>query len=282
MTTTTEFGDPRLPGTFWARVKRSTSGCWHWTGTIEPTGYGRFWVTSKDPVLPHRHAYHVLVEALIPRGQEGHLQVDHECHNRSKSCKGGSTCLHRRCVNPAHLAAKTPGDNSGASRHTVTAKGRAMTQCPQGHPLSGDNLGRQPGGRRYCKQCQVERTSENRRERVARERGPYWEKVEWNSKKTHCPQGHPYSGSNLIVRLGGARACRACQDEAQARYRERHRAGVVPAGLRADWTHCPKNHPLDGTNLVVDAKSGKRRCRRCKAEASAASYERRKAARRAG
>ena len=27
---------------------------------------------------------------------------------------------------------------------------------------------------------------------------------------THCPQGHPYEGDNLIVRADGKRRCRAC------------------------------------------------------------------------
>lgn len=33
--------------------------------------------------------------------------------------------------------------------------------------------------------------------------------------KTHCPQGHPYSGHNLIVLKGqgNARRCRTCQNE---------------------------------------------------------------------
>lgn len=31
-----------------------------------------------------------------------------------------------------------------------------------------------------------------------------------NSLKTHCPQGHPYSGENLHLRPGGGRRCRAC------------------------------------------------------------------------
>lgn len=32
-----------------------------------------------------------------------------------------------------------------------------------------------------------------------------------NSRKTHCPSGHPYSGENLYVRKSdGARICREC------------------------------------------------------------------------
>lgn len=31
--------------------------------------------------------------------------------------------------------------------------------------------------------------------------------------KTHCPQGHPYAGANLIVNGKGARLCRTCVRE---------------------------------------------------------------------
>jgi hypothetical protein len=34
-----------------------------------------------------------------------------------------------------------------------------------------------------------------------------------NAAKTHCPQGHPYSGDNLRIRPDGARECRACRRE---------------------------------------------------------------------
>jgi hypothetical protein len=32
-----------------------------------------------------------------------------------------------------------------------------------------------------------------------------------NAKKTHCPQGHPYSGDNLYVDAKNRRYCRACR-----------------------------------------------------------------------
>ena len=35
-----------------------------------------------------------------------------------------------------------------------------------------------------------------------------------NSNKTHCPQGHPYSGENLyIVPCNGGRQCKTCQTQ---------------------------------------------------------------------
>lgn len=38
-----------------------------------------------------------------------------------------------------------------------------------------------------------------------------------NARKTHCPQGHPYSGDNLQVKPTGARRCRECARVAAAR-----------------------------------------------------------------
>ena len=38
---------------------------------------------------------------------------------------------------------------------------------------------------------------------------------------THCPQGHPYSGTNLILRRNGlARRCRICTNAANKKYRD--------------------------------------------------------------
>ena len=33
-----------------------------------------------------------------------------------------------------------------------------------------------------------------------------------NSRKTHCPQGHPYNGDNLIIKHG-SRVCRICHND---------------------------------------------------------------------
>ena len=39
-----------------------------------------------------------------------------------------------------------------------------------------------------------------------------------NTRKTHCPKGHPYFGDNLVINSRGSRECRACQVEARARF----------------------------------------------------------------
>lgn len=33
-----------------------------------------------------------------------------------------------------------------------------------------------------------------------------------SQKRTHCPQGHPYRGENLIIGTNGDRLCRSCRE----------------------------------------------------------------------
>ena len=47
-----------------------------------------------------------------------------------------------------------------------------------------------------------------------------------NAAKTHCPQGHPYSGDNLYVTPDGERECRTCRAESARRYRARKKKGA--------------------------------------------------------
>lgn len=41
------------------------------------------------------------------------------------------------------------------------------------------------------------------------------------AKKTHCPRGHPYDGSNLYIRPDGKRDCVTCRVEATRRWRRK-------------------------------------------------------------
>lgn len=45
-----------------------------------------------------------------------------------------------------------------------------------------------------------------------------------NGDKTHCPQGHPYSGDNLRVRPNGNRICAICQQASKRKSRQRMKA----------------------------------------------------------
>lgn len=53
--------------------------------------------------------------------------------------------------------------------------------------------------------------TDNQRDCQAKGRGRN-PRIEANKLKTHCPNGHPYSGSNLyVIPSTRARACRACR-----------------------------------------------------------------------
>lgn len=153
------FGDARLPERFWAKVAITEQGCWRWSGTLSK-GYGRYSngvrggrTRGHGMARAHRHAYAVLVGPI----GEG-LTLDHSCHSRDADCPGGLTCLHRRCVNPAHLEPMTNTENQRRSPNTLASLGAAKTHCPQGHPYDAENT-LTSGGHRWCRACRRERRS---------------------------------------------------------------------------------------------------------------------------
>ena len=89
-----DFGDPRLPAHFWSKVRvNPETGCWEWTASRLPAGYGRFAV-NRRMTTAHRVSY-AAAYGPIPPGME----VDHY------------RCYERSCVNPAHLRAATDKQN---------------------------------------------------------------------------------------------------------------------------------------------------------------------------
>lgn len=87
----------------WDNIEQ-TDGCWLWTAALDE-GYGVATVGRKTK-RAHRLVYEELV-GPIPKG----LVIDHLCHAEDSSCPGGSSCLHRRCVRPAHLEPVTRSEN---------------------------------------------------------------------------------------------------------------------------------------------------------------------------
>jgi hypothetical protein len=95
---------------FWSLVETGGSlplppglgRCWPWTGFVGPNGY---------PYAGSRLAHRVVYEALVGPIPEG-LQLDHLCHTLDRTCPGGPTCRHRRCVSPGHLEPVTGQENA--------------------------------------------------------------------------------------------------------------------------------------------------------------------------
>ena len=91
-----------------------------------------------------------------------------------------------------------------------------------------------------------------------------------NAAKTHCPEGHPYSGENVAIR-GGRRHCRECQRQRAKAQRESRRH----AGPRQELSRtCKSGHEYTPENTYLYA--GRRQCRTCMRAYNAA-YRARKA-----
>lgn len=88
---------------FWNKVQINyETGCWEWTSSKNPKGYGQFWLTGGGRSLAHRYSYRFFFGEI----QDG-LLVCHTCDNTS-------------CVRPDHLFIGTQMDNM----HDASVKNR--------------------------------------------------------------------------------------------------------------------------------------------------------------
>ncbi len=100
--------------------KNPVTGCWEWTGSRLWNGYGRLQARG-ETVLAHRAAYEEWV-GPIPEG----MNIDHLCRNRG-------------CINPSHLDACTPQENTRRSPLSPAALNAKKTHCKRGHEFTPDN-----------------------------------------------------------------------------------------------------------------------------------------------
>lgn len=137
---------------FWANVDcPDDASCWLWTGALDADGYGTFRVDSRK-VRAHRFAYELLVGPIANA-----MVLDHVL------ARG---CLHRRCVNPAHLE-QVPNVENVARGMSPSAINSRATHCIRDHELSGDNLFVTRAGKRQCRVCS--RVASKRRLRARRD-----------------------------------------------------------------------------------------------------------------
>ena len=123
-------------------IPEPNSGCLLWVGAENSNGYGVITVNGTNRYV-HRLSYE-FAKGSIPNG----LQLDHLCRVRC-------------CLNPNHLEPVSCRENL-LRGDTLPAREAAQTHCLNGHPLSGDNLYREPNGRRYCKICRRLRDKKRR------------------------------------------------------------------------------------------------------------------------
>lgn len=143
---------------FWGKVAVQPNGCWLWTGALNDHGYGRFKIGRNSNVRAHRYSYELA-------GNTPCELLDHICHTQDKTCPGGA-CVHRRCVNPAHLEPTTRRANSLVGRSPYVVN-HFESACMLGHAKTPDNIYVEPGtGKHRCRECRRRRA----REQYARRR----------------------------------------------------------------------------------------------------------------
>lgn len=240
--------------------------CWEWKGRIGNSGYGAVYFNGTT-CTAHRAVYEIL-EGEIP----GEMQLNHLCHNRDNNCKGGRTCLHRRCVNPSHMSLLTPKENLLLDNTASTINSK-KTHCINGHEFTPENtrISYSTGSKvRFCKECDktsAVRQKEQRR-KIMEEGGENLDPRTLG--KTHCRNGHELTDDTIKYNNKGYYYCTICEKANQERRKARRHEKILAEGREIRTgpklkTHCAQGHPFDKANTYINPSNGGHYCRICMA-----------------
>lgn len=206
-----QWGDRRLRLDVWERIRVDPdTGCWLWLGALNTDGYGKYRGTSA-----HLSVFRALCGPTPPD-----RIADHHCHDPRK-CRGGRTCRHRRCSNPACLHWVTrkgqlvPGRRNRWGREFEA--GAPIDVCKNGCEFTPENtrwnLSRGVWVRR-CKACSRETARHWQARQRGKDPGPFAPRPASAPRKkpplrTHCSHGRLYTPENIYLRPDGrGRECR--------------------------------------------------------------------------
>lgn len=150
----------RVPGSldpevwFWPFVdKTAPNGCWLWTRTKSPNGYGHVYDRR---IKKYRGAHSVALSLSLGVQVADLTQTNHKCDVKL-------------CCNPDHLYNGTQIQNQRDMSDRGRSAMQKKTHCIHGHPFSGDNLRINTRGERVCRTCDratQKRSQQRRRERA--------------------------------------------------------------------------------------------------------------------
>lgn len=87
-----------------------------------------------------------------------------------------------------------------------------------------------------------------------------------NRRKTHCPQGHPYSRRQAVTKNGARRFQRVCYVCHNQRERDKRARATALRPPKPMATHCRNGHPWDVANTYRHpTRLSSRTCRACRA-----------------
>ena len=128
------------------RYRVSKTGCWEWTRSKIPAGYGK--MKAKKSTWGVHRLYYQLVNGPV----DSSLVISHLCDNPP-------------CINPSHLEATTQWENN-ARGSGVSAQNLRKTHCKHGHEYTSENTRvriSKNHPRRTCRTCDLAQDRERKR-----------------------------------------------------------------------------------------------------------------------